>query len=191
MAFIRRHVFTFLATSHISRYLFRPDDVLEYCHVIFPARGVKHRRGMLLLLFVIFLLAALDGLAPAVANDLACADVYTLYYTRGACRERRGKSYNTSQHQKSLHRYSRAVSPAMSHPSSSRDVLCSPAPSTPSYAALAQSHRQLLRAADEIGPVCDRMHVWDPGRLVYVEVQQGGSPAAPNVRPNRLSSWWW
>lgn len=87
MVFIHRHVFAFLATSHISRYLFRPDDVLEYCHVIFPARGVKHAPGMLLLLFVIFLLAALDGFAPAVANDLACADVYTLYYTRGPCRE--------------------------------------------------------------------------------------------------------
>lgn len=152
---------------------------------------LKHRPGMFLLLFVIFLLAALDGFAPAVANDLACADVYTLYYTRGACRERRGKSYNTSQPQKRLDRYPRAVSPVLSHPYSPRDAMYSPVPNSPPYTALAQSHRQPLRAADEIGPVCSdaRLH---PGRLVYVEVQQGGSSAGPsNVQPNRCRARWW
>lgn len=143
-----------LATSHIFRYLFRPDNVLEFCHVILLARGVIHRPGMLLLFFVIFLLAALDGFAPAVADDLACADVYIFITRQGPVGNGGENHNNTSQPPTSLHRCSRTVSLALSRPSSSCDVLHSHATDSPSQTGLAHSHRQPLRAADEIGPVC-------------------------------------
>lgn len=87
------------------------------------ARGAEYQPGMLFTVFVIILLAALDGFAPAVANDLACADVY-IYITRGGCRERKGK-INTRPHKPrtSRYRYPFAVSPLLSHAFSSSDIL--------------------------------------------------------------------
>lgn len=150
------------------------------------ARGAEYQPGMLFTVFVIILLAALGGFAPAVANDLACADVY-IYITRGGCRERKGK-INTRLHKPrvSRYRYPCAVSPLLSHAFSPSDILY---PSVSRIRPALSSHTvagRPLRAGPQDRPGVIACTFWDPGPLVcYVEVQQGGSPRVPPTCSSR------